>query len=382
MVPSPDGVASLRLYLDLGDVFTKTLAVRDRSRRARFPSVIAHALLDEAPAADRLLLYSETPMQRLAGYDPSRHSRLRSYPGGEEKLRAARDRGHPAAGARFAGRLAVLYGADRMTLGESCTEESVDALVHKALLKTARGCRDVEIVYVVDEGVKSASIERYASDPRTIEMLRWTLERPDPEPMRLDVTGRVVDAADCVAAVLPEELAVAAAGRLLVVDIGYTRTKLAVITPDGCERQAQVSLGFSDCVRRVLRDGQDQGLVEDEFAVIWALERSRRIITVAGRRFDVGAMLRTAASAAVVELGRAVQRVVRPASAKSSPRSSGHSSWAWRRSGSARTRATCSSTARALSTTRALRVRERSRLHLCVITPRAGRRAPGACGGS
>lgn len=309
MLPPRD--ASLRLFLDLGDLFTKALAVRDSARRVRFPSVVAHELLDDGSVADRLLLYSEARMQRPMGYDSSQHRRLRSYPGKRQELQTARARGHPAAGARFAGRMAVLFGADRVTLGESSEEENVDALVHKALLKTASGCRDVEIVYVVDEGAKAASIQRYAGTPRSIHMLRWTFESPDPEPMRLEVTGRIVDAADCVAAALPEEIGLTTVGRVLIIDIGYTRTKLAIVTPEGCQRQAQLpSLGYSDCVWRVLRDGQDQGLVEDEFAIIWALERGKGILEVAGRRFDVGAMLEKAADAVVVELARAVQRVL------------------------------------------------------------------------
>ena len=309
MASSGQDDGPLRLFLDLGDLFTKALAVRGASKRVRFPSVVAHDLLDESEAGARLLLYSEKPLQRPVGHDPKQHTRLRSYPGKKEELREARLRGHPAAGARFAGRMAVLFGADRVTLGESCEEENIDALVHKALLKTASGCRNVEIVYIIDQGPKSASVERYARAERTIEMLRWTFKDPEPEHMKLEVRGEVVDAAECVAVALPEEIGLASGGRVLVVDVGYTRTKLAMVTREGCESQTQLpDLGFSDCVRRVLRDGQSQGLVEDEFAIVWALERSKGIIGVADRRFDVGAMLDKAGAAVVVELGRAVKR--------------------------------------------------------------------------
>lgn len=277
----------------------------------RFPSVVAHDLLDEDSAAGRLLLYAEKELPRPSGFDPASHGRLRSYPGKKEELAKARARGHPAAGARFAGRLAVLYGSDRVTLGERGDEDNVDALVHKVLLKTGSGVRRVEIDYVVDGGPKSASIERYAAIPRDVEMMRWTFARPEPERLALRVTGRVVDSAACAVAALPAELSLERLGCALVVDIGYVRTKLAVVTPEGCAHQEELDgLGFSDCVRRILRDGQDDGLVADEFAVIWALERSRRTIDVAGRTYDVQAMLEAARGALVDELGRAVRRVL------------------------------------------------------------------------
>lgn len=223
----------------------------------------------------------------------------------------ARSRGHPAAGARFAGRLAVLYGEDRVTLGERANQDNVDALVHKALLKVGSGVQTVEIVYVVDSGPKSASIERYSTTPRDVEMLRWTFTSPEPERLAFRVTGRIVDAAACAAAALPDEFPFERLGRALVIDIGYVRTKLAIVTPEGCEHQEELDgLGFSDCVRRILRDGQDQGLVADEFAVIWALERSRQTIELSGRVFDVRAMLESARGALVQELGRSVRRLL------------------------------------------------------------------------
>ena len=297
--------ADLTLFLDLGSLFTKARCTGRRARRFRFPSVMAHELLDESAARGRLLL-SGADLPRSETFDPARHPRLRSYPGKREELAAARARGHPAKGARFAGRMAALYGADRVTLGERPTEDVVDALVHKALLKSASGCRRVEVVYAVDEGPLAAAVERYAASPRRIEMLRWTFDRDEPEPMRLEVTGRVVDAATCIAAALPER-----AGRTLALDVGYEKTLVALLDPSGCLRQERLdALGYSDCVRRVLRDGQEQELIEDELAVIWALERADRVIDIAGRRFDVGAMVDRAADALVGEVVRAARRVL------------------------------------------------------------------------
>jgi hypothetical protein len=59
----------------------------------------------------------------------------------------------------------------------------------------------------------------------------------------------------------------------------------------------------------VLRDGQDQGLVEDEFAVIRALEKSAGDwIEVAGRRFEVASVLGPACASLVQDLERGVRR--------------------------------------------------------------------------
>jgi hypothetical protein len=96
---------------------------------------------------------------------------------------------------------------------------------------------------------------------------------------------------------------------VLVVDIGFLRTKLMFLSAEGCEQQLPVlQLGTSDLVRRILRDGQEHGLVEDEFAVIYALERlDGRSLNVGGRRFDVDAELRSARRAVEEELARAGQ---------------------------------------------------------------------------
>jgi hypothetical protein len=61
----------------------------------------------------------------------------------------------------------------------------------------------------------------------------------------------------------------------------------------------------------VLRDGQDQGLVADEFAVVRALESAREhAIAIAGRRFDIRAPLESARRALEEELTRNVRRLL------------------------------------------------------------------------
>jgi hypothetical protein len=99
--------------------------------------------------------------------------------------------------------------------------------------------------------------------------------------------------------------------RLLLIDVGHFRTKFALLSENGCELQSELELGSADCVRRVLRDGQDRGLVADEFAVVRALEVVREnAISVNGRRVDVGAPLESARRALEEELVRAVHRLL------------------------------------------------------------------------
>jgi hypothetical protein len=61
----------------------------------------------------------------------------------------------------------------------------------------------------------------------------------------------------------------------------------------------------------VLRDGPDLGLVADEFALIRALEGSQQdVITVGKRRFDIGALLRTARRGVEEELEKNLRRLL------------------------------------------------------------------------
>jgi hypothetical protein len=86
---------------------------------------------------------------------------------------------------------------------------------------------------------------------------------------------------------------------------------LAVFSAEGCELQAELQIGMADCVRTVLRDGPDLGLVVDEFALIRALEESREdVITMGKRRFDIGAPLRSARRAVEEEVEKSVRRLL------------------------------------------------------------------------
>jgi hypothetical protein len=111
---------------------------------------------------------------------------------------------------------------------------------------------------------------------------------------------------------VPAALAVDTVGRLLVIDVGFVRTKLAIVSIEGCEHQEQLpGLGTSTIVHRVLRDGQDQGLWEDEFAVLEALESPQHdSIVVSGRRFRVDRAVSEARRALEEDLLRAAQRTL------------------------------------------------------------------------
>jgi len=312
--------ASLRLFLDLGDILTKGIAVRrGRGRRFVFPSVVARRLLSgdtssncedgrETPGQTDLLLDNQERLLRLADFDPDKYPRTRSYP----REDACRDEIPAVPRARYAGRLAVALGADRQLLGRHPTEENIDALVHRAFFRSAEGCRSAEVIFVLDTGAKAQSILRYAeASPRSTAFLKWKVRRHRPKLIQLRIRGRVVDAADCAAAALPPGVSLQQIRRLLLLDIGYLRTKLAIMSTDGCEHQEQLDgLGVCDCIRRVLRDGQEQELIEDEYAVIKSLERSQDTIEVAGRRFDVGAILKSARRGLEEELARAAGRAV------------------------------------------------------------------------
>lgn len=305
----------MRLVLDLGDAFTKGIAVDGgRAQRLRFPSVVASRLLDAHETAASLLVDDRLELPRPVDFDLSRFPRTRSYPGAEELLSDVS--GQLPSRARFAGWPAAAYGEDRQLLGSHPTVENVAALVRKALiLLTGRGidCGDTQLVLVIDHGPKADAIARYAAaGSRSVSLVVHGFRRRSPRRVRVETSCRVVDGAPCAVAALPDELGVARGERLLVIDVGYLRTKLAILSPDGSEHQEQLaSLGVSDCVRRVLRDGQDQGLVEDEFAVIRALERPHGgELQVAGRRFAIGETLASARRALEEELARAARRAV------------------------------------------------------------------------
>lgn len=300
----------MRLFLDLGDMVTKGIAERKgrRSRRFIFPSVVACRLMSgDANPAD-LLLGDRESMLRLDDFDPAKYPRARSYPREE----ACRDDIQTVPRPRYAGRLAVALGADRELLGRHPTAENIDALVHRAFFRGAEGCRRAEVIYVLDTGAKAEAILSYAqASPRSTAFLKWKVGKPQPVLIQLRASGRVIDAADCAAAALPPDSSLQRVKRLLLVDIGYLRTKLAVMSADGCEHQEQLDgLGVSDCVRRVLRDGQERELIEDEYAVSKALEKSQSTIEVAGRRFDIAPILDGARRGLEEELARAAKRAV------------------------------------------------------------------------
>jgi hypothetical protein len=185
--------------------------------------------------------------------------------------------------------------------------------VNKALmLLCPADCSSAELVFVVDSGAKAAAVSRYVSAlPRTVAFEVRTYREPEPRRLRVLLRGSCVDAAACAAAALPPEMAPGPDRRVLLIDIGHFRTKLAVFSRDGCDLQEQLPFGMADCVRRVLRDGQELGLVADEFAVIRALERSSKdVITVGKGRFDIGGPLLRARRGLEEELEKSVRRLL------------------------------------------------------------------------
>jgi len=187
-------------------------------------------------------------------------------------------------------------------------------LVNKALIQVSpAGQLDVELVLLVDLGVKAESIQRYVAAglrERTIEARSF--RKAKPRRIELRVRPTVVDSAACAIAALPPELDLSSVERVLTIDIGYLRTKLAFLSAEGCEHQEELEgLGLVDCIRRILRDGQDQGLVEDELAVVRALEHWRgEELEIAGRRFDVEAAFAQASLSLVRELTRQAERAL------------------------------------------------------------------------
>jgi hypothetical protein len=298
------------LLLDLGDLFTKGLLLAPPAPPAvlRFPSAVAHALIGTAAGgADELLLGGPGAMVRPAGFDPMQAPRARSYPGADAFLRQAR--AAPRTRLTLAGWLAAAYGADRTVLGEAPSPAVLEPLTQKALIASRASPGVIDLTFVVDSGIKAQVTAAFAAEiAGEMTIATGTFRAPRGRGLRFSLRPGILDAPACAAAALPPD--VCAAGGTLLVDVGYFRTKLAVVGPEGCALQRDhEGLGLADCVRRVLRDAQEQGLVEDEFAVIRALETARRVLTIAGRTFDVGAIL----DRAVADLAHAVSGVARQA---------------------------------------------------------------------
>lgn len=307
-------LSRLSLLLDLGDVYTKALVTSSaREERLRFPSVVASRLLRDAAEMTRLSLDEAAAVPRFIQVDPSELSRTRSYARGAAFVRYAQK--SPAAeGARFAGRIAASYGADRRTLGRSPDVEAVDALVHKAIiLSGAEDDCEADVTLVVDSGPKADTITRYArASPRSWDVELRSHVRRTPRRLRVRLRARIVDAPACAAVALPDWLSPAELDAVLLVDIGYLRTKLSIVSTAGCGHQEVVdALGTSDIVQRVLRDGGGTGILEDEFAVLDALEQCRNeTIEIAGRSFSVEEPLRGARRALEDELSFAARRAL------------------------------------------------------------------------
>jgi hypothetical protein len=246
-------------------------------------------------------------------FDAAEFPRTRSYLGADEFLDGAwAGHANPVPRTRFAGWIAAAFGADRQLLGSHPSLNNVEALVHKALMQSGVTAETAELVFIVDSGAKAEAVMRYVErSPHAEEFLTWRFQRTTPEPVRVECSSHVLDSASCAIAGLPPKVRAPGGGPVLLVDIGYFRTKLHVMSDEGCEYQELVDgLGVSDCVRRVLRDEQDQGLVEDEFAVMAALERNQRTIDVAGRRYDIERSLESAKQSLEEELVHAVRRAL------------------------------------------------------------------------
>lgn len=305
--------ASFNLFLDLGDIFSKALAEGDVRRAAvRYPSVIAHTLLSGGREMEALVLDDELVLPRLSDFDSRQYPRTRSFRGSDDFVRFVKNR-PTVQQPRFAGGIAAVYGADRLLLGKHPTTENVDALVKKAfLLIVSKDRAEADVVFVIDTGTKADAVLRYV-EARTFE---YAIEiqnyrQRTSRKMYITASVRCVDAMACARAVLPPEVATERVGRTLIIDIGYLRTKFAIVSETACEHQQQVDgLGVSDCVHRILRDGQEQGLVEDEFAIVRALETCRpESLQIAGRRFDVRRILDSSRASLRDEIVRVGRRI-------------------------------------------------------------------------
>lgn len=302
-------LAATSLLLDLGDVFTKGMVQGpDGLRRFRYPSVVSHRLIESGRDRAELSLEREQRDPMPPGFVPGRYPRTRSYPGAERVLAEAR----PVPGARFAGWLATKYGADRQLLGHHPSPENVEALIRKAFLESGARQGRARLILVVDpSGAKAEALHRYAAQaPHRVEIAVHSLRKTRRRHIDLTVDCEVLDSAACAVASLPRASRPPGVERVLVVDVGYLRSKLAILSAEGLELlRERPGLGVADCVRRLLRDGRERGLVEDELAIASALERSERSIEIAGRRFDLG----TSFQAARQELLRELEREVREA---------------------------------------------------------------------
>jgi hypothetical protein len=162
-------------------------------------------------------------------------------------------------------------------------------------------------------GPKAETILEYArAAPHRVTLEVGSFGLHPPRTVELQLEAEVVDAADCALSALPEAIGSGVAQGVLLIDVGYLRTKLTVISEDGCDHQEQlIDLGIRECVRRILRDEQDQDLIEDELAVMRALERSTSgAIQIGGRRFDVARTLANARRTMEEEIFRASERVI------------------------------------------------------------------------
>jgi hypothetical protein len=262
------------LYLDLGDAYTKALYVHGGSvRRLRIPSVVA------------------SRMQPCPG-DAEALDRERAFIGATAVLREARSGAHPLRGARLAGCIAAALGADRRGAMEDGTPDGVEALLHR-VLAVARAEGEVEVVWIVDTGVKAQALQRWAGSlpgPRTIRW--WSMLARCQTECRLSLRTRVVDAADCAVAALPHAMRPEQVARILVLDIGSMRSRLALVSADGCEHLQEVAMGAGSCVP--LRWQNGSGPASGQQAM--------------GRRG--GDAEGAGASALEVELDRAVRKMV------------------------------------------------------------------------
>ncbi|MDH5672159.1 MAG: hypothetical protein OEZ06_08420 [Myxococcales bacterium] len=297
------------LYLDLGDLLTKGLVCDSRrAKRLRYPSVVAHRLLDERGDGGELLIDAQRELTRLEDFDPDSYRRTRSYPRAAQQLQAA----DPVAGARFAGWLAARLGADRELLGSHPSQDNIDALVRKALMQaTASGftLSKLRVILLVDHGAKTDAIMAYGRERKDVVLAQHRVGGEEVTRLKLSLDFEVLDSAPCALAGLGDRFDLPA--RLLIVDIGYLRSKLVIFGPAGCEFQGEArDLGVSDCVRRLMRDEQEHGLVEDELAVVRALEHSQQTIEVAGRRFPIEATLDKARRGLSEELAQEVKRTL------------------------------------------------------------------------
>jgi hypothetical protein len=304
------GVEALTLYLDLGDAFTKALALDQRGERTfRFPSVIAHSLIQGGAEETSLLLDEASVVQRPLEFTLERRPRTDSFPRSERVTQFLRSH-PPERGARFVGGLAAVYGADRRLFGLHPTVEHVDALVRKALLLASPvAASSATVVFIVDMGQKADAILRYlATLPRELTIEAHNFYRAGSRRIRTVLHGRCVDAMSCALAALPHEVSTT---RTVIIDVGYLRSKFGVLSVAGCEHQEQVEgLGIADCIYRILRDGGEQGLIVDEYALMRALERSPpERLQVGGGQHDVRPLLSSARRAVAEEVLRAARRI-------------------------------------------------------------------------